>query len=142
MASRHVPHDRAAIKAAIRQILRKDANCAERAITMERLYVRSTGDYILPGKKYNQTRIVRSIIRELRMDDQVPVISNECGYYLAESEAELEPYLRAKLSELRGRFELYRRMSRMPIGQMLRQYDFLTTDDLEELSNAQGNHQD
>lgn len=57
---------------------------------MTELFTRVTGQHIIPMRKYDQTRVVRSIVRELREDGH-PIANGKNGYYLATSTAALKP---------------------------------------------------
>lgn len=66
------------------------------AITSYQLLVEATGALIIPGRKVDQTRLIRSIVKQLRMDGHA--IAGHAGfgggYYLARNDEELQDTIR------------------------------------------------
>lgn len=60
----------------------------DNAITMTRLFAAATGEIVIPNRRYDQSRIIRSIIDELRRQG-VPVGIASDGYFLARDAEEL-----------------------------------------------------
>lgn len=56
---------------------------------MTELFARVTGETVIPWRRYDQTRVIRSIVKELR-DDGYPIANGKGGYYLATSVAALQ----------------------------------------------------
>lgn len=115
--------DRAEFKARVREILAQHVG-PEECVSMYALYRAITGHPIIPGRKVNQTRLLRSIIAELQEDGE-PIVHKsgpEGGYYSAETKAELEQeaawFRKRALSAFR-REKMLRRISN---EELLRQY--------------------
>ncbi len=91
------------------------------AIKGEVLYVQVTDDAIIPAKRNSQTRIIRSIVRELREKRELPVMSSSNGYWLAESDQELREYVEQRLIEAKRMIKLGSQLSGVPVDRMVEQ---------------------
>lgn len=115
--------DRAEFKARVREILAQHVGPDE-CVSMYRLYQAITGHPIIPMRKVNQTRLVRSVIAELQEDGE-PIVHKsgpDGGYYTAEKKEEIEQeaawFRKRALSAFR-REKMLRRISN---EELLRQY--------------------
>lgn len=84
------PDDRRALLDAAREVLGRHQG-PERPITMLELHAVLTGEVIIPGRRYDQTRITRSLVEQLVLEHGLPVASGRHGYFLARTDAELQP---------------------------------------------------
>ena len=64
--------------------------CEQDAITMTELFARVTGETVIPWRRYDQTRVIRSIVKQLREDGH-PIANGTGGYYMAASAEALQP---------------------------------------------------
>ncbi len=136
MATQH-RKERKKLKAHVRRILCRECVGSENAITSVQLFCRVSSEWLVPGKKYDQTRILRSVINELRQNHSLPIVGNNVGYFVAKNLDEFDPYLRKEIGSAKGRLCRLSRMAKMPLPDMLRQYDFLTPQDLEDSKNGE-----
>lgn len=84
--------DREELKAKARMIL-KDHQGPDDCINMFELYHAITGLPVIPGRKINQTRIIRSLVEQLRREG-CPIglkSGHEGGYFWARNAKELGP---------------------------------------------------
>lgn len=97
------------------------------AITMAELFVKVTGDHIIPMRKYDQTRIIRSVIKQLREEGQ-PIADCSSGYYMADSTAALQPTIdkfhHRAMSSLRTEAAL----KKIQPGSLIKQYELEITE--------------
>ncbi len=115
--------DRAELRRRIREIL--EEHTADHPITMIALFQAITGEVVIPWRRYDQSRIVRSLVEELRREG-MPVAHKSSaggGYYIARNAKELQPtvdwfHVRA-LSSLRQEAAL----RRMRPGELVKQYE-------------------
>lgn len=112
--------DRRRLAEAIRQVLERHEG-VERAITMTALFAIATGDTVVPGRRYDQTRIVRSLIEQLRREG-LPIGICRHGYFLARSEQELAPTIRAFHSRAMSGLRQERALTRVSFDELLEQY--------------------
>jgi len=79
-------------KATIRTILEEECQGPDDCIRMAELFVRVTGSHIIPMKRYDQTRFIRTIVKELR-EEGCPIgnkAGNAGGYFWASNDEELK----------------------------------------------------
>ena len=84
--------ERKRLRAAILRILGDDHG-PNNPITMTALWATATGGIVVPWKRYDQSRVVRSLIAELRAEGH-PIGhkgGTGGGYFLATTDAELQP---------------------------------------------------
>lgn len=83
--------DREALKERIKAAL-KEHEGPEAAITMTELYARITGAVVIPWRRYDQTRLVRSVVEQLRREGCPIGVKggNSGGYFWARNEEELK----------------------------------------------------
>lgn len=115
--------DRAALKDQVRALLREHVG-PENCITMTQLFHHATGEPVIPNRRYDQSRIVRSLVEELRRDG-CPIGLHggiNGGYFWARSADELDPtvqwFHRRALSSLKQEAAL----KRVPFEELLKQY--------------------
>lgn len=109
------------IKKNVLRILKKHIG-KENAIKANALYCLATAEYIIPAKASNQTRIIRSLIREIRKERELAVISGEPGYWIAENDEELNEFVNKQLNTARRMFGLAHTLSGIPIDRMVEQF--------------------
>ena len=118
-----LPTDRADLLARVQGLLQQ-CRGPQAAIRMVDLFALATGDVIIPGKRYDQTRILRSLVEQLRRDG-CPighVSGTGGGYFWADDPADLDLTIRwfhqRALSSLRQE----RALRRVPFAQVLEQH--------------------
>lgn len=119
----------------VRNILKQHVG-KQNAISAMNLYCLATGAHEIPAKKNNQTRIIRSVIRELQTKFQLPVMSGN-GYYIADSDAELKVFVEMKITTASRMFGLANKLSGIPIDRMVEQLKIKLEN--EEVNNEQEN---
>lgn len=82
-------HDRDQLKPAIRAELQRHCSPDE-AITMTELHVAVTGELIIPRRRYDQTRVTRGIVAQLRREG-CPIGNSRGGYFWAIERTQLKP---------------------------------------------------
>jgi hypothetical protein len=115
--------DRAEFKARVREILACHVGPDE-CVSMYRLYQVITGHPIIPMRKVNQTRLIRSVIAELQEDGE-PIVhksGQEGGYYTAETKAELEQEAAWFRKRALSAFRREKMLRRISDEELLRQY--------------------
>ena len=106
----------------------------ENIISMSDLYLMITGQSFNPegGRTkatHNQTRIIRSIVHDMRRYDHIGICTGVGGgYYIAATDAEMDEYLERFFAITRRRFELGNCMSGIPIEDLAQQYVLDLTD--------------
>lgn len=105
--------DRKLVKQRMKTILKKHKG-PEDCITMCELFVDVTGNHIIPNQRYNQTRLIRSIVKDLR-EEGCPIGikgGTSGGYFWARNDAELkgtiEKFHKRSMSGLRQEAALRR----------------------------------
>jgi hypothetical protein len=104
----------------VREILERHQGPDE-AITMTQLHVTATGETIIPWKRYDQTRLTRSLIDQLRREG-MPIASCGRGYYVARSGDELEATIARFHSRALSSLKAEATLKRMHPGELIRQY--------------------
>lgn len=94
----------------------------DNAITQKQLFVETANETLWPNSAVNQTRILRSVVREIRKKKLLPICSGTQGYWLAESDAELEEFTVKLLKTAARQFGLARDLSKVPISRMIKQH--------------------
>lgn len=113
-------YNRDQIQAAVVHILEQHRG-PERTITMVELFKAATGEIVIPAKRYDQTRIVRSIIDSLRAGG-VPVCFDGTGYFLARHAEDLEPTVRHMESRAISHFQTAANLRRCSVKDLLQRY--------------------
>lgn len=122
------------IREAVINVL-KTCKGKDNAISAANLFVAATGETVVPSIERNQTRVIRSIVNDLRREKVLPIISGN-GYWLAESDAELEAFTLNLLRQAETKFGLARTLSKVPVSSMVKQHNFNFTDqDNQEETN-------
>ena len=124
------------LKDDIEIILRKHQG-PENCITMDDVYMAVTGEkFIVPWNRHSQTRIIRSIVQQLRNEGCPIGIVNgkEGGYFWARNMAELESTIsklhKSAITSLRTEAAL----KRLSTGNLLAQYEL----ELQKEENENG----
>lgn len=116
--------ERAEIKRRVRRIL-GDCKGPDHAITMEELARRAKGEHTIPGKRYDQSRIIRSVVRELRQEGMA--ICNRYGhgggYFVAASDEDIDDTCRVLHSRALSSLEIERDLRRINVGALLEQLE-------------------
>jgi hypothetical protein len=115
--------ERAELKSAIKRVLcQRDAS---NPISMTQLFVQVTGEHVIPARKHEQSRVIRALVKELRMDG-CPIAFSAArngGYYWARSEDDLAPTLRTLHSHAMSNLQVEAALKRVPFNQLLQQYE-------------------
>ena len=120
--------ERHEIKRRVRRIL-NGCKGFDAAITMEELTRRAKDEYTIPGKRYDQSRIIRSVVRELRREG-MPICNRYGaggGYYLAASEDDIDDTCRVMHSRALASLEIERDLRRINVGALLQQLEIELT---------------
>lgn len=118
----------------MRKILQRHRG-ADNPITMTQLFTAATGEQAIPTRRYDQTRIIRSLVEQLRRDG-VPIANRggkTGGYYLAENEAELDGTIRNFHNRAMSSLQQEAALKRIDINQLFEQYKL-------ELTQQEQNH--
>jgi hypothetical protein len=107
------------IKKSVINILKSHVGKAN-AISANQLYCMVTGETLYPAKASNKTRIIRSVIREIRARRELPILSGN-GYWLAETDEELKLFVEKRIKTATRIFGLSRELSGIPIDRMVEQ---------------------
>lgn len=103
----------------------------DNAISANNLFIEATDETLWPMKAANQTRVIRQLVRDIRKDKLLPVISGNEGYWVAESDEELEAFTVKLLKTAARQFGLARELSNVPVSRMVAQYKLNFTDEDE-----------
>ena len=116
--------ERSALKVRVRDILMVHKGPND-CVLMNEIYVEVTGYHIIPTRRIDQTRIIRSIIVALR-EESCPIgikAGSGGGYFWARNDAELEATIvtfhKRAISSLKQEAAL----KRIPFGELLEQYE-------------------
>ena len=93
-------------------------------IKMIDLHREATGDTIIPKRAYDQSRLTRSIVEELRREGLAIGIrlGPDGGYFLARSDEELRPTIALFHERAMASLKQEAQLKRIPFGQLLEQY--------------------
>lgn len=107
----------------VRGVLREHRG-PEACITMTQLYHAVTDDLVIPQRRYDQTRIVRSVVEQLRREGCPIALKAGIGggYFWARSEAELDTTVRWFHRRAMSSLQQEAALKRVPFGELLRQY--------------------
>lgn len=109
-------YDRPAIKARVAEILG-----TKEPITKEALWHCATNEVIVPWRRIDQTRLLRSIIAELQRDG-MPVVHGRQGYYLATEDSDIEREARWHRSRAFASFRREQALRKITSQQLLLEY--------------------
>jgi hypothetical protein len=115
--------DRTHLKEKLKRIVREHVG-PEGSISMQALYVQLTGHGIIPYKRHEQTRIVRSLVNELR-NEGCPIGStsgNSSGYFWARDEKELGITIAKLHGQAMTSLKTEAALKRIPFSDLLKQY--------------------
>lgn len=98
------------------------------AIKSAPLYIRATGDVLIPAKAHSQTRIIRSVVQDLRRDKRVPICSGAKGYWMAEDQDEFVDWLRKKMDNFGRSIGLDLKLNNTVLSEMGAQRNFQFTE--------------
>ncbi len=116
--------DRAEIKEKVDALLKEHMG-QDNCILMNELYVRVTGGHIIPFRRYDQTRFIRSIIKELREAGRPIGIKsgNHGGYFTARNDEELESTIKTFHSRAMSSLKQEAALKRISFNELLEQYE-------------------
>ena len=115
-----LPTDRADLLVRVEALLQQ-CRGPQAAIRMVDLFALATGDVVIPGKRYDQTRIVRSLVDQLRRQGR-PIAHGNSGYFWADDPADLEPTIRWFHLRALASLRQERALRRVPFSQVLEQH--------------------
>lgn len=115
--------ERDALKRAVGEILDRHRG-PQRAITMVALFRQATGEVVIPNRRYDQTRIVRSVVEQLRREGRpIGLVSGRGGgYFVAQSDTELQPTIDWFHSRAMSSLQQEAALKRITFGELLQQY--------------------
>lgn len=116
--------ERDQVKRNIRALLARHAG-PENCIKMIDLHREATGDTIIPKRAYDQSRLTRSIVEELRREG-LPVgirLGREGGYFVARSDEELQTTISLFHERALGSLKQESVLRRITFGELLKQYE-------------------
>ena len=93
----------------------------ENCVTMNELFVDATGSYIIPNRRYDQTRIIRSIVKDLR-EEGCPIGikgGKSGGYFWARNDAELKSTIEKFHHRAMSSLQQEAALRRIPFNQLL-----------------------
>lgn len=126
--------EREELKQRIRDVLREHVG-PDDCITMTQLYRAVTGAHVIPQRRYDQSRVVRSLVEQLRREG-CPIAlkaGTGGGYFWARDERELDPTVRWFHQRAMSSLKQEAALKRMPFGDLLQQYQLEFETDLREL---------
>jgi len=97
----------------------------DECIKMVQVYYEVTGILVTPGKQYDETRMIRSAIEQLRTDGHPICIKDgkNGGYFWARNSADLEPTIRRFHSRALASLKQEASLKKIPFGDLLKQYE-------------------
>lgn len=118
-----LPADRADLLARVRALLQQ-CRGPQAAIRMVDLFALATGEIIIPGRKIDQSRILRSLVDQLRREGCPIGIQGgkNGGYFWADDPADLEPTIRWFHARALASLRQERALRRVPFAQVLQQH--------------------
>lgn len=103
------------------------------AISAPNLYLEVFG-YPLPAERlHNDTRILRSVVQQLRQKDQQPIISSSVGYWLAENQDEYVDYLTKIMNQAARRLGVNKELSKVVFQRIAQQSNFDFKEEQEDV---------
>lgn len=119
-----IDQDRQHLKQKVDDLLQQhlgNDNC----ILMNEIYVSITGGHIIPNRRYDQTRIIRSIIKDLREDGRPIGIKpgSNGGYFTARNDEELESTIRLFHGRAMSSLKQEAALKRISFSELLEQYE-------------------
>jgi len=98
---------------------------ADNCILMNEIFVSVTGSHIIPNRRYDQTRIIRSIIKELREDGRPIGIKagSNGGYFTAQNDEELESTILLFHHRAMSSLKQEAALKRISFSELLEQYE-------------------
>lgn len=115
--------DRKTLMARLLEILRRQEG-PDHPVSMTELFHRLTGETVIPWRRYDQSRLVRSLVRQAREEGH-PIAhraGRDGGYFLARSDAELDEtaewFRKRALASLRQEA----RLKRISMNTLIEQY--------------------
>lgn len=113
--------DREYLKNGVKQTIRQHVG-PNTAIKMDVLFVELTGDVIIPWRRHEQTRIVRSLVNQLR-NEGCPIGSCRGGYFWARNEQELDSTLAKLHTSAMTSLKTEAALKRVSFSDLLKQYE-------------------
>ncbi len=113
-------YDRPQLTVAVRMILEVHVG-PDNTISMVELFKAATGEVVMPGKRYDQTRIIRSIIDRLRAEGFAVCFDGK-GYFLPRDNDDLESTVRLLESRAIASFRTAANLRRCSVRDLLRHY--------------------
>lgn len=104
----------------------------EDCILQYEIYVEITGSHIIPKRRYDQTRFIRSIIKDLREEGMAIGIAKN-GYFLARNAQELEATIQTFHKRAISSLKQEAALKRLTFNELLEQYELeLSIDNTQE----------
>lgn len=125
--------DREQLKDAVKALL-KTHEGPEAAITMTELYARVTGAVVIPWRRYDQTRLIRSVVEQLRREGCPIGLKGgpAGGYFWARNDEELKGTIGWFHERAMSALKQEAQLKRLHPGELIRQYEI----ELKETSDA------
>lgn len=117
-------YDREEIKEKVDALLKQHLG-QDDCILMNEIYVTVTGSHIIPYRRYDQTRFIRSIIKELREAGRPIGIKsgNNGGYFTARNDEELESTIQTFHCRAMSSLRQEAALKRISFNELLEQYE-------------------
>lgn len=116
--------DRKELKRRVDELLQAHTG-ADDCVLMNEIFVTVTGSHIIPNRRYDQTRIIRSIIKELREDGKPIGIKagSNGGYFTARNDEELESTIQLFHHRAMSSLRQEAALKRISFSELLEQYE-------------------
>ena len=110
--------------------LLQDFKGPDNCILMAEIFVRITGSHIIPNRRTDQTRMVRTIIKELREEGHPIGIKagSSGGYFIARTDEELKKTIEIFHNRAISSLKQEAALKRIGFNELLEQYEFELTE--------------
>lgn len=125
--------DREEIKKKVDELLKQHMG-QDNCILMNEIFVRVTGGHIIPFRRYDQTRFIRSIIKELREAGRPIGIKSghSGGYFTARNDEELESTIQTFHCRAMSSLKQEAALKRISFNELLEQYELELSQEAQE----------
>lgn len=127
-----MPEDREELKQKVREVLERHRG-PDDCVNMFELFHAVTGQPVIPGRKINQTRLIRSLVEQLRREG-CPIAlrsGSEGGYFWARTEEELKSTIAWFHERAMSSLKQEATLKRMNPGEVIKQYEMELKEETE-----------